>query len=305
MLVTCPKQTRLLTLIFDSNSFATLVGKHGVFASSFASSYSISSFKLCSPIKRRSHVNSWEASQNRGKVPSLDVDLQNSVSLVTNHASRKLERGLPEFDDDLGTERRTFKSVYELVPPEPRVSKVSKIRAFYQDLVETFPEVRSRQIKRYKHEVGFEVIMNVSPKDILLNMPVRTILYVLAPFPCCLLLTKWAILYLSVPSAQAVFAGVTFTFFIFYKYLSSICVIKQNPTTSTYAAMFPFRFLSREIRFRKSHVRSLSSESNFFSTCHVTIKGIRAFCPRSCFTTTHHYEELLRPKRARDMNNKL
>jgi len=201
-------------------------------------------------------------------------------------------------------DRRTFKSVLELPTPEPRVTKTDQIKEFQRDFADCFPELRADAMKHLRHEDGFEVIMDVSWKDLIRNMPYQSIFSLLAPIQC-FYLSKWAVFYLGIPPAEAIVMGTSLALFVIYKYASSICIIKQNPVTSTYAAVFPYKFLFREMKFRRNHVRPISTLTDFFSSCHVTIKGKKAFCPRSCFTTTHHYEELLRSSKSNEMKNKL
>lgn len=322
MFSACVKQVRRLALDLDAKSIA--VFHHGVagviFTSDFhlgaifTSGYSSKDSLVASPIKRRSHVASWEGALNGGK-ESTSADIDRRVPKLSTQASKKLDvRGASgdswhdidiDIDDVPRDRKKTFKSVYELAPTKTPVTKTKALQRFTDEFWECFPESRIMAMKHNKHEAGFRVIMYVSLKDVLLNMPYRTVCTLLAPVPCYYL-SKLAPHYLSISPNQAILLGTSFSLFIYYKYLSSICTIKHNPTSATYAAVFPFRFGSNQkIKFRKNHVRPITTETDFFHTCHVTIKGKKAFCPRSCFTTTHHYEELLRPSKTNEMKSKL
>lgn len=302
----CLKHARRLTLDVKSVAFVFHGGDvlYGLFhggdvTSGFPSHDSrMTSTKL---VRKHSQAASIETAPMRVKAVSdfeIDPDVALTPKFEPYKGREKLGR-VAEFDsfgesnDEPKGRKRTFKSVYELPPPEPCVTRTSALREFWNEFKELFPEVKNEFMWRHKHEAGFKVIMEVSIKDLFWNMPYRTTFCILAPFTC-FFVGKLAIIYLSFKKTQAIVVGSCLFYFILNKYLSAVCTIKHNPTTSTYAADFPFRIWQPHFKFRKNHVRSVSTESNFFTSCHVIIKGKKVFCPRSCFTTTHHYEEWLK-----------
>ena len=79
-----------------------------------------------------------------------------------------------------------------------------------------------------------------------------------------------AVFYLGIPPAEAIVMGTSLALFVIYKYASSICIIKQNPVTSTYAAVFPYKcVISLEVVFWAAALvgdSSLSNRENFYLT---------------------------------------
>jgi len=193
---------------------------------------------------------------------------------------------------------RSFKSIYEVADKDPDSAPwADKFQAVQKDFFDMYPDekinhLKHLQLQRTRHREL--VIMNVTVRDVFLYMqPSRTIICALAPFPFYYM-AKWAVMSLHVPSLPATLISISLTFLVFYKYLSSICTqIRQDPKTSTYSAFFPFRFLSQEVRFRRNHFQLISTKRDPFRTCHVLIKGRKAFCPKRCFISHTHYDELI------------
>jgi len=194
--------------------------------------------------------------------------------------------------------RRTFKSIYEVAEKDPDSAAWSGgFKAMQQDFFTMYPDEKINFLKHVqlqRMQANDEVIMRVTLRDVFLYMqPSRTIVCALAPFPFYYS-AKWAVMLLHVPPFPATLASISLTLFVFYKYLSSICTqITQDPRTSTYSAFFPFRLLKQEVKFRKSHFQIISTKRDPFRTCHVLIKGKKAFCPKRCFTNQTHYDQLI------------
>jgi len=194
--------------------------------------------------------------------------------------------------------KRTFKSIYEVADKDPDSAPwADRFKAVQNDFFDMYPDekinhLKHMQLQRTRHREL--VIMNVTVRDVFLYMqPSRTIVCALAPFPFYYS-AKWAVMLLHVPSLPATLTSISLTFLVFYKYLSSICTqIRQDPKTSTYSAFFPFRIPFQEVRFRKNHFELISTKRDPFRTCHVLIKGRKAFCPKRCFVSHTHYDELI------------
>jgi len=194
--------------------------------------------------------------------------------------------------------RRTFKSIYEVAEKDPdSAAWAGWFKAMQEDFFVMHPEEKINHLKHLqlqRMQANDEVIMRVTLRDVFLYMqPSRTIVCALAPVPFYYS-AKWAVMLLSVPLVPATWVSISLTLFVFYKYLSSICTqIKQDPRNSTYSAFFPFRLPKQEVKFRKSHFQLISTKRDPFRTCHVLIKGKKAFCPKRCFTSSIHYDELV------------
>lgn len=240
------------------------------------------------PHRPKSKTAAWR-SVNRDRPNFLLEDDVSRMSTRTSTAEVS-DHSLGDSCDNGHVASRTFRSVIELRnrPCEKSPSDFEKFKNFQHDFVECFPEVKSDIMKHQKHEAGFELIMDVNFSDLVKKIPVRTFSCLLVPFPCYFL-SKWATIYLDVP-AYFSFFGAYLSIYVIHKYLSSICIIKMNQNTSTYAAEFPFRGIKRVVKFRKNHVRKLTS--SFYQSNHATIKGQVVTCPRSCFIKTHHHDEL-------------
>jgi len=194
---------------------------------------------------------------------------------------------------------RTFKSIYEVARKDPdSASWGDKMKSIQDDFFEWHPEEKINHLKHVKRcqlQAENRVIMNVSPRDaILLLQPTRLIVCVIATFPVYYL-AKWAVLGCGVPALPMQLLTVSAPALLLYRYyFSSICTqIDMDPRTSTYLAWFPFRLFEKQVIFRKSQVKHTSTKRNRHRTCHLDIKGIRAFCPRRCFVSHTHYDELI------------
>jgi len=193
---------------------------------------------------------------------------------------------------------RTFKSIYEVARKDPdSASWGEKMKSIQDDFFQWHPEEKInhlKHVKRYQLQAENRVIMNASPRDaILFIQPTRLIVCVFATFPVYYL-AKWAVLGCGIPALPMQLLTVSVPALLFYRYFSSICTqIDQNPRTSTYLAWFPFRLFEKQVIFRKSQVKHISTKRNRHRTCHLDIKGIRAFCPRRCFVSHTHYDELI------------
>jgi len=204
---------------------------------------------------------------------------------------------------------RSFKSIYGAAVKKRLqfADLAEKIKLVQQDFFTMYPDEKINYLKHMQRQNILEsselLIMKVTIRDVFLHMqPSRTIVCALAPVPLYYS-AKWAVMSLCVHPFPATILSVSLSLLVFYKYLSSICTqIRHDPRTSTYSAFFPFRCI-QQVKFRKSHFRLISTKRDPFRTCHVLIKGRKAFCPKRCFVSHTYYDDLVCP--ASEMRKKI